>query len=151
MSITRAIHCGQRCFGLTIAVLLTLLPGGCGTAGPYPVDGKVVWKDGSPAKELEGSQVVFDLPEKQTSASGIVQADGTFHLTTNKPNDGALAGDYKVLVLETRKQLGGPDSTNIAPGLLDSRFYDARTSDLQATVRPGLNKITLTVDRAPRR
>jgi hypothetical protein len=147
----RPIRSGQRCGVLTVAVLLTLLPGGCSTGGPYPVDGKVVWKDGSPARELEGSQVVFDLPEKQTSARGIVQSDGTFQLTTNKPNDGALAGEYKVLVLETRKQLGGPDGINIAPGVVDSRFYDPKTSDLQVTVKPGLNKIRLTVDRALRR
>jgi hypothetical protein len=151
MNTTRFARSTQRWCGLTVVVLFTPLLGGCGGGGPYPVEGKVVWKDGSAAKELEGSQVVFDLPEKQTSARGIIQVDGTCRLTTNKPNDGALAGAYKVLVLETRKQLGGPDSTNIAPGVMDARFYDPRTSDLQATVKPGTNKITLTVDRAPRR
>jgi hypothetical protein len=34
---------------------------------------------------------------------------------------------------------------------MDARFYDPRTSDLQATVKHGTNNITLTVDRAPRR
>jgi hypothetical protein len=140
----------QRWGGLTIAILVSALLGGCGS-GIYPVEGKVVWKDGAPAKELAGSQVVFDLPEKQTSARGVIQEDGTFRLATNKPNDGALAGDYKVLVLETRKQVGGPDSSNIAPGVMDARYYDPRTSDLRATVKPGTNTITLTVDRTPRR
>jgi len=136
---------------LTAVVFLAWALSGCASGGPYPVEGTVVWKDGSPAKELEGSQVVFDLPEKHTSARGVIEADGTFRLTTTKPNDGALAGEYKVLVLETRKQIGGPDSSNIAPGVLDSRYYDPRTSDLQATVKPGINKITLTVERTPRR
>jgi hypothetical protein len=151
MNTRRFARSWQRWCGLTALVLLTALLGGCGGSGPYPVEGRVVWKDGSAAKELEGGQIVFDLPEKQTSARGIIQADGTFRLTTNKPNDGALAGDHKVLVLETRKQLGGPDGINIAPGVMDARFYDPRTSDLQATVKPGTNKVTLTVDRAPRR
>jgi hypothetical protein len=136
---------------LIAALFLAVLQSGCGGSGPYPVEGNVVWKDGSPAKELEGSQVVFDLPEKQTTARGVIGPDGSFRLTTNKPNDGALAGEYKVLVLETRKQIGGPDSSNIAPGVLDSRFYDPRTSDLHATVKPGLNKIMLTVERVSRR
>jgi hypothetical protein len=133
------------------AVLLSAFLGGCGGGGPYPVEGQVVWEDGSPAKELAGSHVVFDLPEKHTSARGIVQADGTFRLTTTKPNDGALAGTYKVVVIETRKPLGGPDSDAIAPGVMDVRFYDPATSGLEATVKAGTNKVTLTVGRARRR
>src|SRR5262245_18447007 len=113
----------KRWSWVIVAVLFAVCLCGCGS-GVYPVEGKVVWKDGLPAKELEGSQVVFDLLERQTSTRGIVQADGTFRLTTNKPNDGALAGEHKVAVIETRKQLGGPDSAAIAPGLMDSRFYD---------------------------
>ena len=62
-----------------------------------------------------------------------------------------LVPDKNGVVKVPRKQLGGPDSTNIAPGVMDARFYDPRTSDLHATVKPGVNKITLTVERAPRR
>jgi hypothetical protein len=132
-------------------VVLTAWLSGCSSGGPYPVEGQVVWKDGSPAKELAGSQVVFEIAEKQTSARGIVQADGSFHLSTNKPDDGALAGDHKVAIIETRKQQGGPDSSNIAPGAMDPRFYDLKTSGLSATVKPGTNKIMLTVERIQRR
>lgn len=120
--------------------------GGC-ASGLNSVEGQVVWKDGGPAGELAGSHVVFDLPEKMTGARGLVKPDGSFRLTTSKPEDGALEGDYKVAVIEVRKAAGGPDSGAIAPGLLDPRFYDASTSGLKATVKPGLNKITLTVER----
>jgi hypothetical protein len=133
-----------------VALLLTASVSGCG-GGLHPVEGTVVWEDGAPARELAGSHVVFDLPEKQTSARGIVQADGTFRLTTSKPNDGAPAGAYRVAVIETRKPLGGPDSGASAPGVLDERFYDPTTSGLTATVKPGPNKVTLTVGRARRR
>src|SRR5438445_7464967 len=88
----------RRWGGLVALALFSALLSGCGN-GVYPVEGKVVWKDGSPAKELEGSHVVFDLPEQKTGARGIIQADGSFHLTTHKPNDGALPGDYKVLII----------------------------------------------------
>ena len=140
----------RRGAGVTVAAFLTVFLGGCGS-GTYPVEGTVVWEDGSPAKELEGSQVVFDLPEKQTSARGIIRADGTFRLSTNQPDDGALPGYHQVLIIETRKSQGGPDSTIIAPGAMNVRFSDPRTSGLTATVKPGTNKITLTVERTARR
>ncbi len=65
--------------------------------------------------------------------------------------DGALAGNYKVTSIETRKQMPGPDNSNIAPGLMNVRYYDLKTSGLEATVKPGTNPITLSVERAPRR
>jgi hypothetical protein len=150
MNLSRFVPRRQRGWGPTVALLLTAFSSGCG-GGIHPVEGTVVWGDGSPAKELEGSQVVFDLPEKHTSARGIIQADGTFRLTTTRPNDGAPAGEYQVGVIETRKPLGGPDSPAIAPGVMDVRFYDPATSGLRATVKPGTNKVTLTVERARRR
>lgn len=134
-----------------VAVFAAVLVSGCGGGGPYPVEGQVVWKDGSPATELAGSQVVFDIPEKQTSARGVVQPDGSFGVSTTKPDDGALEGQHKVAIIETRKQQGGPDSSNIAPGVIDPRFYDLKTSGLTATIKPGTNKVSLTVERYQRR
>jgi hypothetical protein len=132
---------------LLVAALLT----GCGS-GTYPVEGQIVWKDGSPAKELKGSFVLFELPEQKTSARGMIDADGSFRLTTNKPNDGALPGEHTVLIVEVgRQHLGGPDSSALAPGVMDARFSDPRTSGLKATVKPGVNKITLTVEHPARR
>jgi hypothetical protein len=132
------------------AVVLAALVSGCNGDGPFPVEGRVVWEDtGAPAKELKLGQVVFDLPEKQTSARGSIQEDGTFRLTTYKPNDGALAGEYKVMVLEVGlKLLPGGDGSTLAPGALDFKYSDPRTTDLTATVKPGTNQITLTVKRA---
>ena len=146
----QSTHPGRTWSGLMAVLVLVPFLGGCGS-GIYPVEGKVVWKDGSPARELAGGQVIFDLPEKQTSARGTIQADGTFRLSTH-PRDGALAGDYKALILEIgRKPLGGPDGSALAPGAMDSRYSDPTTTDLRAKVQPGPNEITLTVERAPRR
>jgi hypothetical protein len=136
----RAIHC------IAIAVLLSLFAG-CSSGGVYPVQGQLVWKNGSPAIELVGTLVFFEQPDKQLSARGQVAADGSFRLTTNKENDGAAAGEHIVLLVEIgRKHLGGPDSTLLAPGKIDSRYSTHSTSDLKATVKPGTNKITLTVE-----
>src|SRR5262245_34917105 len=128
--------------GLVWCALALAAVGGCGGDGIHPVDGQVVWEDGAPATELAGSHVVFDLPAKQTSARGIVAADAKFRLKT-KDADGALAGEYKVLVIEANRQpLGGADATELAPGKMDSRYSDPSTTDLVASVKPGSNQIT---------
>jgi hypothetical protein len=70
-------------------------------------------------------------------------------LTTAKENDGAPAGEHTVLILEVgRKSLGGPDSSAIAPGKIDTRYATPATSDLRATIKPGKNNLTLTVERS---
>jgi hypothetical protein len=134
---------------LGLGLLVVILAGGCGS-GIHPVEGTVVWEDGTPAKELEGSHVVFDLPELHLGARGVVQADGSFRLTTNTPDDGAMVGEHTVYVLERRKlvTLGG---TTLAPGIMEARFASAATSGLKATVAAGKNHITLTVVCAARR
>src|SRR5207249_10721054 len=133
-----------RCFAIAV---LPIVACGCSRGGVYPVQGQVVWKNGSPAKELAGSLIFFEQPDKQMSARGQIASDGSFRLTTHKENDGAPAGDHVVLLVEIgRKHLGGPDSTLLAPGKIDSRYSSHSTTDLKATVKPGTNKITLTVE-----
>ncbi len=149
MDIAQFTRC-RRLRGLAVTLLLTSLVSGCGR-GIHPVEGHVVWKDGSPAKELKGAQISFELAEKQTSARGTIQEDGSFRLTTKDPGDGALAGEHKVVIVEVgRKPLGGPDGTALAPGAMDSRYSDPSTTDLRATIKRGTNKVKLTVERAPR-
>jgi hypothetical protein len=135
-----------------VALVLAAFVSGCGKGdGPFPVEGQVVWEDGTPAKELHLGSVIFDLPEKHTGAKGMIQPDGTFRLTTNKPDDGALVGEYKVMVVEgARRPLPGGDGSQMAPGRMDSKYSDPSTTDLTATVKPGVNKITLKVARAKR-
>lgn len=136
--------------GRTIWVgILLLLFAGCGPKY-YPVEGKVVWSDGTPAKELQGSQVVFESAELKLSARGSVGAEGNFTMTTINPDDGIPAGNYKVAIIEMRKN-ANTEGTTLAPGLLDPKYYDLPTSGLTATVSNGRNPITLTVDRAKKK
>jgi hypothetical protein len=119
---------------------------GCNTSGIYPVEGQLVWKNGQPAKELENSLIFFEQPEKQISARGQIKSDGSFRLTTNKENDGAPVGEHTVRVLEVGRRAIGDGGTQLAPGKIDTRYASHATSDLKATTKPGLNKITLTVE-----
>lgn len=124
------------------------LAAGCNRSGVYPVEGQVNWKDGSPAKELSGSLIFFNLADKDTSAQGRIQADGSFRVTTNKPDDGALVGEHVVTIIEVgRQSVGGAESGALVPAKVDTKYMTPGTSDLRATVKPQTNKITLTVER----
>jgi hypothetical protein len=50
-----------------------------------------------------------------------------------------------------RKPLPGSDGTLLAPSVVDSRYSDVSTTDLDATVEPGTNQVTLTLERNAQR
>ena len=83
---------------LSLACLLVsaLFVSGCGKGKTVKVSG-VVTLDG---QAVDGAMVKFvPLDEaKGMGAFGRTGSDGTFRLTTRNPNDGALPGEYKVLV-----------------------------------------------------
>ena len=130
---------------LVAGCLLLPLLAGCGGDGLNPVEGQLVWSDDdSPAKELEGASLTFELPGKNTNTIGTVQPDGSFKLMTASPNDGAYAGEYIVLISERRASAGGE---KMAPTKAAERYNKHDTSDLKAEVKPGRNKLRLKVDR----
>jgi hypothetical protein len=115
-----------------------LLASGCGDGFPqrYPVSGTIRFADGSPVKtgtiELGGNG-------SRWTASGEIQRDGSFVLTTVKPGDGAVPGEYKIvirqMVLAYLKAEGGHDHGK----LVADRYRDYKTTDLKATVQAGEN------------
>src|SRR5436190_24088854 len=79
-------------------MLLTLAAiSGCGGPNLYPVEGKVVFADGTP---LAAGTVVFKPkdPKAVMSPRGIIRAAGKFRASTLKEGDGAPPGDYQVLI-----------------------------------------------------
>src|SRR5688500_8421986 len=134
--------------GAAAIAYLALLAAGCNSSGVNPVEGQVNWKDGSPAKELAGSLIFFNLAEKETTAQGMIKPDGSFKVSTNKPDDGALVGEHIVTIIEVgRQSVGGAESGALAPAKVDTKYMTPNSSDLRATVKPGRNKITVTVER----
>ena len=126
--------------------LALLLLAGCGSSMGQ-IDGKVVWQDGSPAKELAGSQVVFESAELKVSARGVIGPDGTFKLGTRTREDGAPVGDYEVTVIEHRRNANA-EGTALVPAVLPPKYADLKTSGLTATVKSGTTPLTLTLERA---
>lgn len=119
---------------------------GCG-GGLSPVAGKLTWKDGSPAKELSGSQVVFEESQKHTSSIGMIGPDGTFTMTTNKPGDGVPTGHHKVAILEHRPN-SNTAGTQLVPAKLHLKYADLNSSGLEVDIKPGKNEVSFTLERA---
>src|SRR5688500_16031676 len=73
---------------------------GCGGAGkPVPVSGVLQWEDGSPIPE---ATITFHpKAEGVRPASGFTGKDGQFELTTLSPGDGAIPGDYVIVVTKS--------------------------------------------------
>jgi hypothetical protein len=139
-------------------VLVTALFAGCGPTGPtvIPIRGEVIYK-GAPLKE---GTVVY-LPKETgeaRQASGRIQADGSFVLTTFKNADGVAPGDYDIVVyafapqagniptraeLEAAHEAGRPQRQVIIP----EKYTNPETSGLSDTVdsdHSGFKRIELT-------
>lgn len=99
----------------------------------HPVRG-MAYFDGTP---MPGATVTFTGEKGSTSqgvsASGVVEGDGSFQLTTYKAFDGAPAGDYKVSV-------GWRSS---GKSLIPAKYNSADKSELRATIRAGGSDVVL--------
>lgn len=126
---------------LRLALLLgvvALCPG-CGSpAGKlYPVRGKVLFQ-GKPAA---GARIIF-VPANNPDPTAprptaVVEADGSFALSTPGAGAGAPAGEYGVAVAwtDSKAQRGG-DSGDVV-NKLPARYADPKTSKLTARVQEG--------------
>ena len=123
--------------------LLSCLAAGCSTKSTYPVEGKVVFADGSPATELAGYTVSFDSAEQKVGANGVVGADGTFRIGTFEDDDGAMPGNYRVALTPPAPPVDEPPPATI----IDKKYGDLDSSGLQAEIKPEDNVIELKVER----
>jgi hypothetical protein len=128
-----------------LVVLLLIGVVGCGGRRLHPVRGKVVYKEDE--TPLRGGLVVFEPvdPAAKVSASGPIQADGTFRLGTEKEGDGAPEGKYRVLVEPPRQP--NRDERKPPTPLIHPRFRKLDTSGLEYTVVPGPNEFNIKVER----
>jgi hypothetical protein len=129
-------------FHLALLGLLLLGATGCGSGGTYPVQGKVVFQDGTP---LKGGIVVFEsVDHAHIIARGDIAPDGTFELGTKKPGDGALAGKHRVLVAPL---LPSNVKESKGPRPIHPRFENFETSKLVLTVEKRDNDFTIHVEK----
>ncbi len=134
-----------------VALLLVLLfpfVCACGSGRPdtFATKGKVVFADGSP---LAGGTIMFQSSghgDQVFNARGLIKQDGTFQMTTFDSNDGAVAGEHKVLVREAApaSDFAPPSAT---AKLVDPRFMSFDTSGLTVNVKEENNDLTIKIDR----
>ena len=144
-----------------LGVSCLLLVAGCGAHKSYPVQGMVVYPDGTPMK---GGAVMFEPigAEKASSpggkeqpimAQGYIADDGTFALSTFGDEDGAPPGRYRALVRGQVKRHGRGVDENAPdpkwdPLQIHPKYQDFKTSGLEFTVEPKTNEIVIHVERA---
>jgi hypothetical protein len=135
--------------GMLLGGMLLIALVGCGGSSrpTYRAGGKVVFLDGAP---LTDAMVEFRSvgSEQPVVARGQVQSDGSFQLSTYRPNDGAVEGEHSALVTPLAR-MGHIEETKGTPMVVDSRFTQFGTSGWKFTVTPDTvkNQFVLQVDR----
>ena len=127
-----------------LAAALGILSVGVGCSRPkYEVKGVVAYDDGTP---YSGGGIVAmeaEIDGKRVMARGAIGPDGRFTLASQRPEDGAFAGTYRVRVLP-QVVIDGPP-----PKGLDPRFQSFDTSGLSFEVGSGKNEFTISLGPKP--
>ncbi len=105
-------RCGSAhldsCFVASLG-LLVLCVTGCSSKGRdnmVPINGKVIYNNGPLS---EGTIVYLPAGSRQSrQATGQIQQDGTFVLTTFEAGDGAMFGEYNIIIYAYKPHPGEP-------------------------------------------
>ena len=107
---------------------------GCGSGVTLVPAGGVVQHDGKP---MTGGKVLLLPIEKGNAAIGQIQENGSFLLTTFKPEDGAVPGRYRVTVVSDLQVQGKEQHvTCIAPKKFILEVAAERDNDFVVNVNP---------------
>ena len=77
------------------------------------------------------------------SAEGEIKTDGSFRITTLSPNDGALLGRHRAIIVPP-VPVG---DTPTKPYAVNPRYLSYETSDLTANIEAKTNNVTLKIER----
>ncbi len=118
-----------------LAVVMVAPHWGCGTSSGTPVNlipvkGKVTYK-GQP---LTKGLVIFEPDGYGRMASGQLQPDGTFELTTLKSGDGVVAGEHRISITQLDKALAKDRALR--------KYASPSSSKLTAEVSPEKTEFT---------
>jgi hypothetical protein len=132
--------CVRRLVVVGLLGLSAAGPAGCGSDRPKTavVKGKVTFN----GKPVPHGTVLFVPVTPGTSATGEIGPDGTYSLTTFKKGDGALLGKHKVVVVAMDEKPGAPPVEGyLPPPIVPDKYSSPGTTDLEAEVREGENKM----------
>jgi ribosomal protein S12 len=129
---------------LVIALLFPTLVGcGNGKLKTYPTRGKVVFADGTPVKV---GTIECKSLQHGVQATGTIQLDGTFALTTYVEGDGAVAGSHQCVVVQFIQTENIPNYKPSTLGVVNRKHASYSTSGLHFDVSAtGPNEIKIEV------
>lgn len=121
-----------------LAALVTLA--GCGGGGMKTavVRGKVTYKGAA----VPNGTVSF-IPASGPAATGEIQPDGSYTLTTYRSGDGAVLGPHKVVIVAMQDQAGRlpEERAPLPPPIVPVHVTSLATTDLTADVQDRENTI----------
>ena len=145
--------------GNRIAILALLLACcGCGKS-TYRVQGKVTF-EGQP---LQGGGSISFVPmgsEPGKTAAGEIGPDGSYQLMTNRPGDGSMPGEFRVVIVqvtvkEPERSADGTAAAKVTETVapkdrIPAIYSDHRKSPLITTVQKvSVNEIDFDLKRQP--
>ena len=136
----------RRCLVALIGVCAFVALVGCGSGNKktHIVRGTVIFDD----KPVPNGTITF-IPADGPTATGEIQPDGSYTLTTYKSGDGAVEGTYTVVIVAMADQSGRlPEERNpLPPPIVPDKYTSIATSDLRADVKPGENTINFNLEK----
>lgn len=138
--------------GMLVGLLALTGLVGCGSDSPHvvPVKGKISYQ----GKPLTSGTVMLVPESSGYGATGQIQPDGTFTLTSFKQNDGAAPGKYKVTVEVFPEATAGGPATGL-PGMefgpnqkppIPIEYSNVATTKLQALINDGPTELDFTLE-----
>ncbi len=128
-----------------LAAVAALAVVGCSSGQPKlaVVRGTITYK----GKPVPNGTITF-VPANAPAATGKINRDGTYTLTTYKAGDGAVLGTHKVVVAAMEDMTGRlPEDRNpLPPSLVPNKYSSIGTTDLTAEVKEGENNINFPLE-----
>jgi hypothetical protein len=135
-------------------MLGAFLLSGCGSGGQlevYPVKGRITYN----GKPMVGGGAISIIPQGSSpsmDSGGEIGTDGSYELTTYKPGDGAVAGEYRVVITQTvfQEPKNVEDGAGAAPEAIaavpvadrvPAIYSDFSASPLKAQVKEESNEL----------
>lgn len=143
----------QSLFVACLAMLVLTCLAGCSSdqLPTYPVEGTVRFKDGSFPKF---GDIEFYSGTHRINARGKINRDGSFTVGTYDPNDGAVEGKHKIMILQVSGNHLTAQYNDVIKhdhgALVSTAYFDYRTSDLEYDIKRETNRVELVVRKNPR-